>query len=107
MKRGDIAVALMKGDYGKPRPVLIVQADSYVEHTSVTVAMISTSHAPLQDIRLAVEPSVQNGLREPSHVLVDRVQTVPLDRIRDVIGELTTEQMARVDRALALFLGLA
>jgi mRNA interferase MazF len=107
LKRGDVVIAIMKGDYGKPRPAVIVQSDIYADHTSVTVAMMTTTLTELDDIRLTIEPHPSNGLHETSQVLGDRVQTVRRDRIKDVIGELTPDQLTALNRALALFLGFA
>ena len=97
----------MKGDYGKPRPAVVVQSDLYAQHTSVTVAMMTTTLTELDDIRITIEPHPSNGLHETSQVLGDRLQTVRRDRIKDVIGELTPEQMTALNRALTLFLGFA
>ena len=106
MKRGDVVVAVLRGDYGKPRPAVVVQSDLYAEHTSVTVAMMTTTLTDLENIRITIEPDPSNGLREVSQVLVDRLQTVRRDRIREVVGHLTAAQMTAIDRALALFLGV-
>lgn len=106
MKRGDVVVAVLKGDYGKPRPAVVVQSDLYAGHTSVTVAMMTTTLTDLEDIRITIEPDPSNGLHEASQVLGDRLQTVRRDRIKEVIGQLTADQMTAVDRALALFLGV-
>ncbi|WP_298743011.1 type II toxin-antitoxin system PemK/MazF family toxin [uncultured Brevundimonas sp.] len=106
MKRGDVVIAVMKGDYGKPRPAVVVQSDIYANHTSVTVAMMTTTLTELDDIRITIEPQPSNGLRETSQVLGDRVQTVRRDRIKEVIGELTPDQLTALNRALALFLGV-
>ena len=88
MKRGDVVVAVLRGDYGKPRPAVVVQSDLYAEHTSVTVAMMTTTLTDLENIRITIEPDPSNGLREVSQVLVDRLQTVRRDRIREVVGRL-------------------
>nr|MBB5291837.1 mRNA interferase MazF [Brevundimonas basaltis] len=100
-------IAVTKGDYGKVRPAVVVQSDIYADHTSVTVAMMTTTLTELDDIRITIEPDPTNGLRDTSQVLGDRVQTVRRDRIREVIGELSPQQLTAVNRALALFLGFA
>jgi mRNA interferase MazF len=61
--------------------------------------------APL--FRIAVEPTQGNGLRQSSQVMVDKITTLRRDRLRSTIGRLDQETMRRVDRALAVFLGLA
>ena len=42
MKRGDLVVVSLKGDYGKPRPALIVQSDLFDQHPSVTLMPVTS-----------------------------------------------------------------
>lgn len=37
MKRGDLVTVSLSGDYGKPRPALVIQSDLFVGHVSVTL----------------------------------------------------------------------
>jgi hypothetical protein len=39
MRRGDLVVVSLPGDYGKPRPALVVQCDWFAEHPSVGRAL--------------------------------------------------------------------
>jgi mRNA interferase MazF len=106
--RGDLVTVALPGDYGKPRPAVVVQADLFNEtHASVTVAPVTSAlvNAPL--FRLAVEPSPRNGLRALSQVMVDKLTTVRRERIGATIGDLEPETLTRVNRALALWLGIA
>jgi mRNA interferase MazF len=108
LKRGDLVVVALPGDYGKPRPALIVQADLFNEtHASVTVVPVTSTlvNAPL--FRLTVEPSPGNGLRSLSQLMVDKVTTIPRARITQIIGRLEDDLVLRVSRALALWVGIA
>jgi mRNA interferase MazF len=108
VKRGEIVTVPLPGDYGKPRPAVVVQADLFNEtHASVTVAPVTSTlvNAPL--FRLAVEPSPRNGLRALSQVMIDKLTTVRRDRIGGTIGDLEPDTLTRVNRALALWLGIA
>jgi mRNA interferase MazF len=108
VKRGEVVTVALPGDYGKPRPAVVLQADLFNEtHASVTVAPVTSTlvNAPL--FRLAVEPSARNGLRALSQVMVDKLTTVRRERIGAAIGELEPDSMTRVNRALALWLGIA
>lgn len=107
MKRGDVVVLVLPGDYGKPRPAVIVQADRYEAHPSITVLPLSTTITELDDIRLTVSPTAGNGLREISQIMGDKIQTVPRAKVGQVIGRLGADDMVAVNRALALFLGFA
>jgi mRNA interferase MazF len=106
VKRGDLVVVAMQGDFGKPRPTLVVQSDLFNRtHPSVTVAPVTSTIVDSPLFRLTVEPSAQNGLRSVSQVMMDKITTVRRDRIGQRIGRLDDETMLRVNRALVLWLG--
>jgi mRNA interferase MazF len=108
VKRGDLVTVALPGDFGKPRPALVLQADLFNEtHASVTVAPVTSTLVSAPLFRLAVEPSARNGLRALSQVMVDKLTTVRRERIGATIGELEPETLTRVNRALALWLGIA
>lgn len=101
-------VVAVPGDYGKPRPALVVQADLFNEsHASVTVVPVTTTLVDAPLFRLTVEPSPGNGLRSLSQLMVDKVTTVRRARIGQTIGRLEDDILLRVSRALALWLGIA
>jgi mRNA interferase MazF len=104
MTRGDIVVVSLPGDYGKPRPALVVQSDLFAEHPSVTVLPI-TSHlveAPL--LRIGAGPA--SGLERASQIQIDKAHTPRRERIGPVIGHVDDATLGAVNRALAVFLGL-
>jgi mRNA interferase MazF len=107
MKRGDVVLVVVPGDYGKPRPAAVVQADLVNDtHSSIVVCPV-TSH--LQDaelFRLTIEPSADNGLQKTSQIMVDKIVAVRRDKIREKIGSLNEELMIRLNRSLAFWLGL-
>ena len=107
VKRGDVVVAVFSGDYGKPRPAVVVQTDlANPTHSSLVLCPI-TSHlenAPL--FRLKVTPSRENNLERPCQIMVDKIMTVRKDKVRQIIGRLDEDTMIRVNRSLAFWLGL-
>ena len=107
MRRGDLVTIAVSGDYGKPRPALVVQADAFSDLASVTVLRLtSTLHdAPL--VRITVRPSEENSLREVSQVMIDRAISVPRDKIGRSFGKLDATTMRAVSNALATLLCLA
>lgn len=107
MKRGDIVTVAVAGDYGKPRPALIVQADFFQEHPSFTVLLLTSTLRDAPLFRIAVAPTPKNGLAQPSQIMVDKAHTVARERIGGVIGRLDDDTMVAVTRALAVFLGFA
>ena len=107
MKRGDVGIVAAPGDYGKPRPAVIVQSDRLSAVDSVIVCLISSdiAEAPLR--RVSVQPNIQNGLRLPSQIMVDKLVALPSRRIGARIGALDASTMSALNSRLALVLGLA
>jgi len=101
--RGDLVTIALSGDYGKPRPALVVQADAFDALTSVTVLRL-TSELPL--FRITVEAIRGTGLQRRSQVMIDKAATVPRSRIGQRIGRLDSDTMGAVSAALSKFLGL-
>jgi mRNA interferase MazF len=107
MRRGDLVTVAMSGDFGKPRPALVIQSDHFEATATVTVLLISATLVDAPLIRLAVEPSPENGLRKPSQVMIDKAMTVRRDRVGAPFGRLEDDTMVAVNRSLVLFLGFA
>ena len=108
MRRGDLVTVALPGEFGKPRPAVVVQSDLFAGHTTVTVLPVtSTVTPPAPLFRLPLEPSSENGLQAPSCVMVDKTMSVRVNRIGSTIGRLDDADMLRINRAMALFLGIA
>ena len=107
MKQGDLISVSLPGDYGKPRPALVIQSDLYEHLNSVTVLPLTSSVLSAESCRVAVEMSEQNGLRQRSQVMVEKAATLPRAKAGPVIGRLSTADIDAVNRALAVFLGFA
>lgn len=107
MKRGDLVTIALQGDYGTPRPALVIQSDLFSEHPSVTIVPITGEMVDAPLFRLQVGPTPANGLRKRSQVTVDKPQTIARDKIGGVIGRLDDDTMVAVNRALLLWIGLA
>ncbi len=108
MNRGEIWTAAAGSGYaGNPRPVVIVQDDRFDGTDSVTICAFTTDPTEAPLLRLVVEPGPQNGLREASSLMVDKVTTVRRSKLGERVGRLASEDMVRLDRALVVFLGLA
>lgn len=107
MRRGDLLTIALQGDLGKPRPALVIQSDLFDLHPSVTVLPLTSRlhDAPL--VRITIQPSSSNGLREQSQVMVDKPSSVLRERLGPVFGHVGDETLLAVNRALAVFLGLA
>ena len=107
MRRGDLVTIALPGDFGKPRPALVIQSDQFDETGTVTMLLLSGTLVDAPLIRVMVDPTPENGLRKRSQVMVDKAMTVRRDRIGDPIGRLDDAAMLAVTRALTLFLAIA
>ena len=108
MKRGDIVLAVAAGDYGKPRPVLVVQSDLFNDtHASILVCLMTSDIQDAPLFRITVQPLEENGLQVPSQIMVDKIMALRREKIRTRLGALDEEILLRVNRSLMLFLGLA
>lgn len=107
MKRGELVTVAMPGDFGKPRPALVIQSDRLGHTGTVTVLLLSGTLVDAPLLRPTVQPSPQNGLRKASQVMVDKAMSVKRDRLGPPFGRLDDESMLAVTRSLAVFLGLA
>ena len=105
--RGDLVTWVVPGDFGKPRPVVIVQADVFVEHhASVTVCPLTTHLTGLHLFRTTVAPDKHNGLNEPSEIMVDKLSSMRRERFGSSIGRLSVRDLRAVDEALRRWLAL-
>ena len=107
MKRGDFVTIAMQGDFGKPRPALVVQADPFDALATVTVLPVTSTLIDAPLMRITVEPDAQNGLSKPSQVMADKVVTVKRDKVGPAFGAASQELMLAVSRALTVSLGIA
>jgi mRNA interferase MazF len=105
MKQGDIIAVSLPGDYGKPRPAVVIQSDAFEHLNSVTVLPLTSHVLSLERCRVIVNPTEENGLQKVSQIMVEKASTVPRERADQLIGRLSAEDMSAVNRALALFLG--
>ncbi len=106
MRRGEVWTVSAGGYAGKPRPAVMVQSDLFDATASVTICVFTTDEVDAPLIRLLVEPDAQNGLRQPSYLMVDRISTVRRSRLGRCIGRLAARDMKRLERALLVFLGI-
>ena len=107
MKRGDLVTVALQGDYGKPRPALVIQADQFADLGSVVILPITSTLIDAPLLRPTVEPSADNGLRAASQIMLDKPMTVKVDKVGAAFGHLDDASMVSVNRSLALVLGLA
>ena len=107
MQRGDFVTVALQGDFGKPRPALVIQADAFADHATVTVLLVSSTIIEALLLRVTITPTSANGLRQPSQIMIDKAMTVMRKKIRETFGWLDANALIEVERRLAVFLGIA
>ena len=107
MRRGDLITVAVSGDYGKPRPALVIQSDLLDANDSVLVCLLTTTMRDAPLYRLSLPAGAATGLREPSQVMVDKIMAVRRDRCGTPIGRAGDAALVTLGRLLALIVGIA
>lgn len=108
VRRGDVVSVAAPGDFGKPRPGVVIQSDVFPDdHISVIICPMTSTIAAADEFRVTVAPSTENGLRLLSQVMVDKPITLRRDRLGERIGQLGAGDIRRLNVALAFVVGLA
>ena len=106
MRRGDFVTIAMQGDFGKPRPALVIQTDHFNQHPSVTVLPVTGTLVAAPLLRITVHGDQASGLTKTSQVMVDKAITVKRDKVGPPIGRISADALLEVERCLAVFLGI-
>lgn len=107
MTRGDLVTVALSGDFGKPRPALVIQSDLFGDTGTVVVLLLSGTPGASPLFRIAIQPTPDNGLRKASEVMVDKILSVRREKVGPAFGRLSEDHMLAITRSLAVFLGLA
>ena len=110
VKRGEIYYAdlspVVGSEQGGVRPVLIVQNNVGNKYSPTVIAAAVTSQ--LEKAKLPTHialPANAYGLPKDSVVLLEQIRTLDKRRLKEKIGELPVNMMARVNEALLVSLG--
>ena len=111
VRRGDIYYAdlspVVGREQGGMRPVLIVQNDTGNRHSPTVLAAAITSQIGKARLPTHIELEARSyGLTRDSVVLLEQIRTIDKRRLRERMGKLDDNLMARVDDALAVSFGL-
>lgn len=107
MRRGDLVTVSAPGDYGKPRPAVVVQSDWLDGTDSVLVCLVTGTLRDAPIFRLTIEPSPENGLKLTSQIMVDQILTLPRDTCGAPIGHLAPASVMALGQMLSVVLGIA
>ncbi len=107
MKRGDIATVAAPGDYGKPRPAVVIQSDWLAATDSVLVALMTSAIFDAPIYRLRIEATPQTGLKVMSDVMVEKILAIPREKCGPRIGRLVESKLIALNHMLAVVIGIA
>jgi len=108
LRRGDVVTVAAPGDYGKPRPAVVIQADALNDAggEGVILALMTSTLRDAPLLRMTVGESGA-GLARPTQVMADKLVTVRRSKIGRVIGRLSEPDLVALNRLLAFVIGLA
>lgn len=105
--RGDFVTIATQGDFGKPRPALVIQSNLFQEHATLTVLPVTGTLVSAPLLRVKVHPTSENGLQKTSQIMIDKAITVKQEKVGPAFGRLDANGLIEIERALAVFLGIA
>ena len=76
LKHGDIWTIRDEGYASKSRPAVIIQAAENDRYQSVILCLLTSYDSSDSPLRVPVSPTPENGLRESSWVMTDKIVTV-------------------------------
>lgn len=106
MKRGDIVTVVAAGDFGKPRPAVVVQSD-WLKTDSVLVALMTSTIIDAPLFRLTLEPNEKNGLKLPSQIMTDKIIAMPREKCGAAFGQIDDGAKVALNHMLSVIFGLA
>jgi mRNA interferase MazF len=106
LKRGEVVLVAPPGEFGKPRPTVIIQSDVAFPTGYFTYLPITCELLRVPNVRIGVMPDSQNGLRLPSEIMVDMIQTSSSARFGGTIGTIDANTLRLAEQSLNLHLGL-
>ncbi len=108
IRRGLFVTVVAPGDFGKSRPALVVRSDLFSALPTVAVLLLTSDLRDDADqVRIEVSPTAENGLRQPSQIAIDKIVALRPEKLGAVIGKADDALLVRVNRALAVYLGIA
>lgn len=107
IKRGDIVLCILSGDYGKTRPAAVVQSDLFnPTHASIVVCPITSFLIDSPIFRLEILENKRNGLLNKSQIMVDKITAIKRDKVCKKLGVLSQKEQDNLDNAIKLWLSI-
>jgi len=111
VKRGDIFYADLSpvtgSEQGGIRPVIVIQNDVGNKYSPTVIVAAITSQINKAKLPTHVEiSSDEYGLNKDSVVLLEQIRTLDKKRLKEKIGHMTNADIALVEEALLISIGL-
>jgi mRNA interferase MazF len=107
IKRGDVVLCNLSGDYGKTRPAVVVQSDIFnPTHASIVVCPITSFLIDSPLFRLEIIQNKKNGLLKKSQIMVDKIISIKRDKICKKVGVISPTEQDHLDNAIKLWLNI-
>jgi mRNA interferase MazF len=105
LQRGDVLKVVIPGEYGKPRPAVIIQ--TRMLHDIPSIIVVPCTSELLDDCiyRPDVPQNEETGLLLPSQAMADKIVAVSKRRVREVIGRVSTETLEKLEQAVQFAVG--
>ena len=112
IKRGELYYAdlspVVGSEQGGVRPILIVQNDTGNKYSPTIIAAAVTSKMTKAKLPTHVEINAHEfGLVKDSVILLEQIRTLDKRRLREKMGHLEGNVMAKVNEAITVSFGLA
>lgn len=117
MRRGEVWYVRLDpaegGEANKTRPCVIVSADSLnivvqkLGYGVVTIVPLTSNISSVHNFQALITADDFNGLLHDSKAQAEQIRSVAIHRLDRRIGDLTAEQIAAVDEAILVHLGLS
>jgi mRNA interferase MazF len=106
LKRGDLVTTAMSGDYGKPRPAIVVQTDAVGFTETVLICLITSDLTSPGPFRVDVPCNAQTGLLRPSQIMADKTFAPPRTKCGPTFGQVDDDVLVKLGTALAFIMGI-
>lgn len=94
-------------EQGGRRPALVIQNDIGNRASSTTIVAAMTSKQKASHPFHVEVSALESGMNKDGTILLEQILTISIDRLIEIAGRLSSENMREVDKALQVSLGLS
>lgn len=109
LQKGDVITIRSKNQTfaSKARPAIVYQNEMFgCKVESITVILISSTLIDAEPFRITLLPNQENGLKQISQAMADKITTIHRSDVGNKIGQLDILNVQKIDEALKLWLNI-